>query len=395
MVLFGGTGIVLYAIGWLVLPVDDGTPSVGQQALDRGRHRPTSQTWLAVVLTIAVALGVFGAFGHWDGPVLLSLAVIGVLVWLVRRSSGNAPGAAAPAAPAATAPTAPTAAAAGAPVPPPAAPFTATAPTYTAPGEPMPQATTEPTVAMPAPPTAPGSTTPPEPPQPPAEPPRWQAPPPPPVPVPPVPPRPPKPRSHLFGFTFSLALVALGVLAALDVGGYDPPSGAYPALALAVTAFGLLVGTWFGRARGLIFYGIVLSVVTVGATIASDAQHLSDRAVDDHVTITQVDQLPTADRYGAGQVQYDLTGLDLAGQSVKMRSQMGFGEIVVVVPEDVDVTVHARAGVGGLSLFGTDTGGVNERITRTDDGPDGPGGGSLDLDLYAGFGHLEVRRAAA
>ena len=74
---------------------------------------------------------------------------------------------------------------------------------------------------------------------------------------------------------------------------------------------------------------------------------------------------------------------------------MGFGEIVVTVPRDMDVRLTARVGVGGLTLFGQESGGVNERIVRTDNGPDGIGGGQLDLDLYAGFGHLEVRRATS
>src|SRR4051795_667986 len=75
LVLFGGTGIVLYALAWLLIPQDDGTPSVGQQALDRRRFRPSGSTvWLAVLLVIAVSLGVIGGFAHWHGPVLLAPA---------------------------------------------------------------------------------------------------------------------------------------------------------------------------------------------------------------------------------------------------------------------------------------------------------------------------------
>ena len=48
LVLFGGTGVVLYAIAWLLLPLDDGTPSVGAQALDRSTRpqgvRPAAQS---------------------------------------------------------------------------------------------------------------------------------------------------------------------------------------------------------------------------------------------------------------------------------------------------------------------------------------------------------------
>ncbi|GAB3597017.1 hypothetical protein GCM10027446_24610 [Angustibacter peucedani] len=362
MVLFGGTGIVLYALAWLLLPQDDGTASVGAQALDRGRHHPSTQTiWLAVVLAVAVTLGVVGAFGRWDGPILLSLAVVGLLVWLLRSGRVQT---------------------AGTPVPPSGAPVPPVPPAAAAGTAPM-TATVQDT---------PTSTVPPVPPAPPAGP-TWTAPVPP---QPPAPPRPPKPRSHLFGLTVSVALIGVGVLAAIDAAGAHLWSGAYPALVLAVLGGGLLVGAWYGRARGLVFWGLVLALVTTVTSVAGNAvRDVPNRTVDDTVAVTQVDQLPTADRYGAGQVTYDLSGLDVAGQSVSMRSRIGFGEIVVVVPPDVDVTLDARTGVGGLSLFGQETGGVNDHVQRTDLGADGPGGGSLDLTLYAGFGHLEVRRATA
>jgi phage shock protein PspC (stress-responsive transcriptional regulator) len=336
LVLFGGTGIVLYALGWLLLPTDDGSPSLGAQALDRHRYRPRGRTTaLAVVLAVAVTIGVVGAFGRWDGPILLSLAVVGLLVWLVRRGSPVSPaqGADEPVAVSAPVPDAPTTA--------------------------------------------------------------WAAAPPPPPRVAPAPPRPPRPRSHLFGATFSLVLIAVGVLAAFDVSGYEPPAGAYPALALTLTGLGLLAGTWFGRARGLIVWGLLLALVTTVASVAGEARGVSGRAVDQRVAITTTAALPTSDEFGAGEVEYDLTGLQLADESASMRSRIGFGQIVVVVPPDVDVTVDARTGVGGVSLFGSNTGGINEHRTRTDYGADGPGGGTLDLTLYAGFGHLEVHRATS
>lgn len=348
MVLFGGTGIVLYAIAWLLLPTDDGAPSVGAQALDRGRHHPSTQTvWLAVVLAVAVTLGIVGAFGRWDAPILLSLAVVGLLVWLLRSDR--------PAAPTATAPMAGT------------APMAATAPMTM-------MTTTE--AAQGAPSVQDGSSLPPS--------------------APPAPPRPPKPRSYLFGLTVSTALIAVGVLAAVDASGADPWPGTYPAVVLAVIGLGLLAGTWYGRARGLVFWGLVLALVTTAASVAGHAAaSFPNRTVDTTVTVSQVDEVPTADRYGAGQVEYDLSSLDVAGQTVRMRAQIGFGEIVVVVPPDVDVTLDARTGVGGLTLFGQESGGVGDRVQRTDLGADGVGGGTLDLRLYAGFGHLEVRRATA
>jgi phage shock protein PspC (stress-responsive transcriptional regulator) len=340
MVFFAGTGIVLYAVGWLLLPVDDGTPSVGAQAVERGQKPRTQTVVLAVVLAVAIAFGVVGAFGHWDGPVLLSLVLIGLLVWLLRRTAT------------------------------PAAPMAVSPPTVTVPAA-------ETTQQLP--PSPPSFTSPP-----------WAAPP-----APPLPPSPPRPRSGLFAITVSVALIALGVLAAFDVSGADPAPGAYPALLLAVTGLGLLLGAWFGRARGLVFWGLVLCLVTLVSSVAGHTRDLSDGSVDQRVTVATAAELPTSDEYGAGKVVYDLTGLDLANGDASMSSRIGFGEIVVVVPPDLDVRLDARTGVGGLSTFGSNTGGLDEHRVRTDYGADGPGGATLDLTLYAGFGHLEVRRAAS
>jgi phage shock protein PspC (stress-responsive transcriptional regulator) len=377
-----GAGVVLYALGWLLLPLDDGTPSVGAQALHRGEHTRSGTVWLAVVLAIAVAIGVAGAFNRWDGPILLTLAVAGLLVWLLRRQPAQVPTAQAPTAQAPTA-QAPTAQAPAGSVP------------YGVPPTAAAQAAADaPTTVLPPTDDA-GSLPPQEPPTPPVPPQPPYAAGPPVPPPPPVPPQPPRPKSHLFGLTVSVALIALGLLAAFDVAGAQPPDGAYPALALTVVGLGLVLSTWFGRARGLVFWGIVLSLATLIGSVAGHARGLDDNTVDQTVTVSTVSALPTDDRYGAGQVEYDLTGLDLAGQTASMDAQIGFGEIVVVVPPDVDVVLDARTGVGGLTLFGSDTGGVNQHRQRTDYGADGPGGGTLDLTLYAGFGHLEVRRAAS
>jgi Cell wall-active antibiotics response 4TMS YvqF len=201
----------------------------------------------------------------------------------------------------------------------------------------------------------------------------------------------------LGGLTISAVLLALGVLAAADVSGATPPDGAYPALALAVLGIGLLVGAWRGRARGLVWIGIVLSVVTLVASVAGPWHDRRGRnGVDLDLRPTSVSELPANADYSAGQVRYDLTAVPFDGQSARLDAEIGFGQIVVTVPKDVDVTVHASTGVGPVDLLGDDTGdGFGTDRTITDLGADGAGGGTLDLDLHAGFGSLEVRRATA
>jgi hypothetical protein len=203
----------------------------------------------------------------------------------------------------------------------------------------------------------------------------------------------------LGGLTLSAVLLALGVLAAFDSTGTDLPDGAYPAAALAVLGLGLLVGAWRGRARGLVWLGVVLAVVTLVAAITSPWQgHVGrERGVDLNLRYTTVAELPANADYSAGQVRFDLTAVPFADQtSARLGAQIGFGQLLVTVPRDVDLTIHASTGVGAVDLLGADTsGGFGTDRSITDLGPDGAGGGKLDLDLQAGFGHVEVRRAQA
>jgi hypothetical protein len=202
----------------------------------------------------------------------------------------------------------------------------------------------------------------------------------------------------LGGLTLSAMLVALGVLAAVDTTtGAHLPHGAYPATALAVLGVGLLVGAWLGRARGLVWFGVVLAVLTLVAALTSPWQdRIGNGQVDLNLRPTSVAELPAHADYSAGQVRYDLTAVPFAGQAAHLGAQIGFGEIVVTVPADVDLTVHASTGVGAIDLLNADTrGGFGTDRSLTDLGADGAGGGTLDLDLQAGFGHVEVRRAQA
>jgi len=186
------------------------------------------------------------------------------------------------------------------------------------------------------------------------------------------------------------------VLAAVDVSGVDLPDGAYPALALTILGVGLLVGAWLGRARGLVWIGLVLAVVTLVSSVTTPWQHRHGGDVDLNLRPTSISELPANADYSTGQVRYDLTAVPFDGQVARLGAQIGAGEIVVTIPQDVDVTVHASTGVGAIDLLNAArTGGFGTDRTITDLGADGAGGGTLNLDLQAGFGHLEVRRATA
>ena len=92
--------------------------------------------------------------------------------------------------------------------------------------------------------------------------------------------------------------------------------------------------------------------------------------------------------HDAGDVTYDLTDLDFAGETVDMSVDLGAGTLVVEVPDEVTVTLDATVGAGQIDAFGETASGIS--LTRDETSPGEPGAGSVMLDLEVGLGNLRV-----
>ncbi|MEU1684404.1 PspC domain-containing protein [Micromonospora sp. NPDC005707] len=220
-------------------------------------------------------------------------------------------------------------------------------------------------------------------------------PPAPPAPVRPArPPKRPKERSALGAVTFSLIFLALGVVAMLDLLDVFPVGAAgYFAAVLATIGLGLLVGTWFGRARWLIALGLVTAAALGIATVADSYDRV--RGIDGNVTWAPADYRDLADRYenNFGDAVLDLRAVDFDKKDTQVTVEVNFGKATVVVPPNVDVTTVADVNAGDANVFGRRTGGLNGRQwENTDLGPDGRGGGTLRLLVHVNAGNLEVTR---
>jgi hypothetical protein len=172
------------------------------------------------------------------------------------------------------------------------------------------------------------------------------------------------------------------------------PLPAYPAVVVAGAGLGLLVGTWYGRARGLILLGLA-GLLALPPTAFAQTFHGSFVHGTRTIAPTDVADLQSTYEYRGGQVRLDLSKLDLAGRDARSTVRLGAGELIVTVPATTDVAVHVRLTAGQYETFDAEDGGVDLRRTIRDEGPDGPGGGTLDLTIRQGVGHIEVRRAAA
>jgi phage shock protein PspC (stress-responsive transcriptional regulator) len=211
----------------------------------------------------------------------------------------------------------------------------------------------------------------------------------------------PRERSLLTRATLGLALVLVGVLWSLRVA--DVLAIGWSSIlagALLVIGVGLLIGSVIGRARWLILAGALLVPVVVMAQVAPFAYLADDWNVDSssageiRSTPTDLTELRPEYQLGAGSVRLDLTELDLAGEDVAVRVDIGAGEIRVVVPDDVEVAATARSGIGQVRLFDArDAAGIGAGEQQATFTPDGEPRGRIELQLQTGLGEIRVESA--
>jgi phage shock protein PspC (stress-responsive transcriptional regulator) len=353
-----GIGMMLYALGWLLIPAEDEDASVAEQAFGRG-GRSGSRSG-AVLLTLGLGLIVLisagGILNGWgEGLILVVLAVCGIALLLRRddrRTQASAAGwpASEPGPPPAAAATDDTAAPASWAEGPdwePDRPWDAGQQGWDAYAEPEHPA-----------------------------------------------PEPRRPASSLWAITISAVAIAVGAIAINDAIWATVAPATYFATALGIVGLGLLVGAWYGRSRGLIAIGLVLSIALVPAVAFDHADFHEENVV---VSPTTVAGIPTGTQeHGAGEVRYDLSAVEFADtDSASLLVDQGAGELTVILPPDVDVVLKADMGVGEMRALSEVSDGFGREANIVDNGADGPGGGELELGLDLGIGSIEVRREAA
>jgi hypothetical protein len=382
--LFSGVGLLLYLLGWLLLPAEDDEVSAAESLLGRGRSSMSPALMVLLILALIPASGVvFGgnAFG------VVGLATAGAAVFLLHRaraaqggiptSAGNpvvgppAPGMPPPWTPAAGTPAAGTPAA-GTPV--------SGAPVG---GTPVRPTTQQPVtgggVEQPAPPAwdplgaAPFA---------------WDLPEPTPVP-PPAPPPARRPRSKVTPITLGLALLAGGIASAF----WPALSTAdIVAIVLVVVGLGLVVGSLVRGGRGLIMIAFPLVLLTwiLQAVPASSFQVGERRWVP--VTAAQVTSHYDL-TLGTGEL--DLGNLRMTdGQTITTVAGVGVGNLYIVLPPNVDAQIVCQAHVGNVDCLDQSNSGIPAEVDVRNSGPDGPGGGTLILQARAGLGNVYVERAS-
>ncbi len=333
---FGGAGLVLYVLGWALVPRSDRGSSFVERTL-RGGDRGISAA--GVVLLVVAGVVLLGLLA--DGPGLGALLVVGAVAYLVARerreprpvtSDGAAslhPGL--------------HAGPGYGPVPPPV-----DDPAYVA-------------WADGAPPRGPR-----------------------------------RRRSPLGALTLSAATLLTGLLLALRLSGVESLTAPrILAVALLVVGAGLLVGAFVGRARWLVVPGLVLALA-LGASVAARDAGLDDGLGERTWTPAR----DASYALGIGEAVLDLSSLPARGSyDVDAEVGAGRLLVLVPRDVRVTGEAEAGVGEV-LQVFGDgrrrdldpdDDTDVRERFSF----PGQPGGPTVELDLEVGVGQIEVRRGTA
>ena len=333
----GGLGIALYVAGWLLITDDNDTEPIARSLIERIQDR---SGWVGIAF---VGLGVLIVassidFIRGDLAIAVFIGVIGVMLYRGELGGDKQ-------------------------------------------REPRAEATDDATPTSRATLVAPeqGDTTPPV--SPPAA---------PPTPVePPPPPKEPKPPSILGRLTLAAALISSGVMAFFDyaLASFDPAPRHYLGLVLGVVGVGLLVGSVIGRARGLIFVGILVAPLLILSPLAEF--DLNSGVGQRRVDPTSVTEIAPSYDLAIGELVIDLREVDFSQADVELEASVGIGSLRILVPDEVGLDLDAEVGIGSVRAFGNERNGFAREITL-----DREGAGTLVLHADVMVGEVRISESS-
>jgi len=362
LALVGGGGVLLYVLGWIFIPAR----GVGEHG--GGAAQSDLAKWLGIGLLVIAAVifasGV-GDSARFFGPIehlFFALVFVGLGIFLLReprRAHGGGP--APPPPPHYESRPSPPVAAGGAQGYP-AHSFSPPPPSYPAPGYSPPP----PSYPSPPPryePSAEGSSSP--------------------------------ARSRLGLLTLAVALLVTGSAALLNNLGFTNLAGAQlGALALLAVGAGVLIGAWWGRARWLIAVGLLLLPFVAFFSII-DLGGLSWRGDVGRIYSSPENQADIDDGFEllAGDATIDLDGFEFEpGTTAEIDVALTFGQVTVLVPDDVYVETNVALGAGEVVLFGSERAGEGVTVDEANGEPDSDA--RLSLEVHGGFGQVNVVRTS-
>jgi len=337
-ILGGGTGVLAYIVLWLVMPM---APEGGDLPPVRSFDANSTWRWTAIGLIFAAVIVLSHNIWHFHASLFWGLALLGIGVALWSREmhgrNGHTPPPARPVPPAT-------------PASAPPRPATPTQPISGGGGAPL-------TATRPLPPV----------------------------------PAPRRPPSVLGRVIVGAGALAVGIAVLLDnLNAVHMTPRIVFSILLFIVGAGLIVGAWWGRARWLVFPGIVLALILGGVSVLPANIHGSAGNIE--YTPTSLDDVRTSYHHGAGNMQIDLTKVKFDSQPRTLRVSQGFGNLEIDLPDGVPVQAQSHVRGGDLEVLGHESHGWDITDAEYSGGDAKLNLGLLTIRTDLGFGKTEIKR---
>jgi hypothetical protein len=189
---------------------------------------------------------------------------------------------------------------------------------------------------------------------------------------------------------FGLILLMLGMLWLLDVAGvFDITWTLVGSFVLILIGVLLIAAARHGSHGGMIFLGIVLSVVVLLGSLASWPSFeggVGDRAISP----TSMTELESEYDWGVGSQEIDLRSIDFPEGETSIAVQMGVGDLQVHLPPGLAYHIEWSVGLGDAQILDRNQSGISLDGTYESDGFD-DAERQLSIEVQLGMGALEVR----
>lgn len=164
------------------------------------------------------------------------------------------------------------------------------------------------------------------------------------------------------------------------------------AIGLGTLGVGMLLGGFVGRTLALLPLGILLALgvlaTSVFPSVPRDISDVRFTASPGH----QINATSSTYQFDAGSVRLDLTQATF-GPDAQVNVKGRVGEVVVILPPNVDVKGTVSAQLGEVNAFDQQRGGHDAALAVSDLGADGKTGPqSVSLNLNLTLGNIEVER---
>ena len=357
--LFGGTGVLMYLVGWIAMPEEGTKESI---VSEKTRTNENVVSWIGIGLIALALFIVIENTGLIDGDLIFAgvLIVLGFLLYRGDLGSfGRSEASEQEEVSVGASSLSPSVEPAPSPI------VGESTDLYSTVESAVPE--------TPLPPVPPAPVSPPPPPDP-----AFQ----------PREPRAPRPResSALGRLALATILIAVGVMGVGQSSGWwEPTVRHYVGTVFVVLGAALVVGSVFGRARWLIAVGLISAPLLFGAALLDVPLEggFGDPLFEPRATTELEDEY----RLVGGELELDLTELELAeGEVYQVDASVVFGSLQIRVPEGMGISVEAEIDAGEIRFDGNPVAqGVNHDRSLAYAGT-----GLIEIDAHVGFGELVV-----